>query len=186
MKRLIILFALVLVGCSSNKDITMAYQTLSELPEEERHPVYIYAEDIKKKYPELRYAVREDRKLIRYNPIDAHPDYEFTPDKQHWLDIGLYRASEGNDWWAVAVFSRYLNNYESSKKEALKYCKEILEIANPNFSIVFDDIISKFEKKVQETGYRMDFTTIGENYSVDLDGSTFDKGDPFLCTVYQN
>lgn len=191
MKRIAILSIFAsMAGCSEttfnyDQEVKKAYQILAELPEDKRHPIYVYAEDIVQKYPDLKHGVREDGKVVRYNPIDANPDYEFTPD-QHWLDIGIYRASEGNDWRAIAVFSRYPNNYESSKKEALKYCKEILEIANPNFSIVFDDFISKFDKKVKEIGHKSFFHTIGKNYSVDFDGTTFNKGDPFLCTVYQN
>ncbi|MFC3171402.1 hypothetical protein ACFOGQ_08675 [Acinetobacter vivianii] len=60
MKRIVISSILVttMTGCSKttfnhDQEVKKAYQILAELPEDKRHPIFIYADDILQKYPDL-------------------------------------------------------------------------------------------------------------------------------------
>lgn len=177
-KKILILSLLLSAGC------TDSYKKVEDAEISDFLSMHIFVDRISKKIPDLDRKVRADKNLVRFNNIDANSSYFFLPD-QHWLDIKVSKRPDTESWGEFVVSSRYPNDYKASKDEALKYCRDLLKLANPNFDEVFERLSEEFETSSKGLQYNSLLKLEGL-YLIVLDGLPFENGTAFTCSVRQN
>lgn len=120
---------------------------------------------------------------IRFNPVSSDYYYEHTNDKK-WLNFYLSQSFDEKIWRDLYVYSKHSGNYQASKDEAIKYCKEITSLISPSFSIVIDKLSRDLELKEKKKSVRA-LSTFSGRFNILLNGEDFDEGGPFICNITQ-
>ncbi|EXB46774.1 hypothetical protein [Acinetobacter sp. 1000160] len=177
-KKILVLSLLLSAGC------TDSYKKVVDIERSDYLAMTTFVDRLAKQLVDLDTQVRADKNQVRFNNIDANSSYFFLPE-QHWLDIKVSKRPDLESWSEVVVSSRYPNDYQASKNEALKYCRDLLKLANPNFADVFNQLSKEFETSSQGRKYNSLLKTEGL-YLIVLDGEPFERGAPFVCSVTQS
>ncbi|ENU23686.1 hypothetical protein F993_01839 [Acinetobacter proteolyticus] len=177
-KKILILSLLLSTGC------TDSYKKVTDVERSDYLAMNTFVDRLSKKLVDLDIQVRADKNLVRFNNIDANSSYFFLPD-QHWLDIKVSKYPDTDSWNEFVVSSKYPNDYKASKEEALKYCRNLLKLVNPNFDEVFERLSKEFEASSKGQEYNSLLKTEGL-YLIVLDGVPFETGAPFVCSVTQS
>lgn len=177
-KKILILSLLLSAGC------TDSYKKIEDVERSDYLAMSTFTDRLSKKLVDFDTQVRADKNLVRFNNIDANASYFFLPD-EHWLDIKLSKYPSAGSWNEFVVSSKYPNDYKASKEEALKYCRNLLKLANPNFDEVFERVSKEFEVSSKGREYNSLLKTEGL-YLIVLDGVPFETGAPFVCSVTQS
>ena len=177
-KKILILSLLLSAGC------TDSHKKVEDVERSDYLAMSTFADRLSKKLADFDTQIRADKNLVRFNNIDANSSYFFLPD-EHWLDIKVSKYPDSKSWNEFVVSSKYPNDYKASKEEALKYCRNLLKLANPNFDEVFERLSKEFDVSSEGREYNGLLKTEGL-YLIVLDGVPFETGAPFVCSVTQS
>lgn len=192
-KKFLLWSIILLSGCSSvnnpvNQELTPinisdAYKEISEIKDYKSRLFLNYAKEIKTKYPEMETSTYGLPMSIRFNPVSSDYYYDHTNDKK-WLNFYLSQSFDEKIWRDLYVYSKHSGNYQASKDEAIKYCKEIASPISPSFSIVMDKLSRDLELKEKKGSIRA-LSTFSGRFNILLNGEEFDEGGPFICNITQ-
>lgn len=192
-KKFLLWSIILLSGCSpvnnpvkqelTPTNISDAYKEISEIKDYKSRLFLNYAKGIKTKFPEMKTSTYGRPMSIRFNPVSSDYYYEHKNDKK-WLNFYLSQSFDEKIWRDLYVYSKHSGNYQASKDEAIKYCKEITSLISPSFSIVIDKLSRDLELKEKKKSVRALSTFIGR-FNILLNGEEFDEGGPFICNITQ-